>query len=130
MGLGILDRFVASRPEFADHARSRSDRLSLLLRILLTPNNFDNTASYNQAYSSKDVAGDERGAGRGLERALEAVRALNGFVSLRTAEFWLYRGFPHGEKVGQVAMTEVSGGPFASAAGTCFTALFPSNLKS
>ena len=129
VGLGIIDRFIATRPEFAASAERTEARLELLLRILLTPDSNNEPSNYQQAYSSKDVGGQERGAGRGLERAIDSVRKLNGFVSLRTAEFWLYRSFPNGEEIGNIAMHQVAGGPFAPVAGTCFTALFPINLR-
>jgi hypothetical protein len=121
-GLGILGHFVAARKEFQQQITTRTDRLKLLSRILLTPKDNGNSST---AYSSKDLTGVERGAGRGLERALGAVARLNGFVSLRTSEFWLYRSFPTSSEIGVNAMHEVSGGPFAEIAGTCFTALFP-----
>jgi len=129
VGLGIIDRFVATRPEFAASTVERDSRLGLLLRILLTPVSGQRSATYEQAYSSKDIGGQERGAGRGLERALDAVRKLNGFVSLRTGDFWLYRSFPNGEDIGDIAMHEVQGGPYVPVVGTCFTALFPINLQ-
>jgi hypothetical protein len=128
VGLGIIDRFLATRPEFASEVENYG-RLAVLLRILLTPHTSAGSQEYAQALSSKDVGGQERGSGRGLERALTAVKHLNGFVSLRTGEFWLYRSFPTGEAIGDVAMHEVQGGPFAPVAGTCFTALFPINLR-
>jgi hypothetical protein len=129
VGLGIVDRFVATRPEFLSCALEADSKLRLLLRILLTPESQNGAENFEQAYSSKDVTGQERGAGRGLERALDAVKKLNGFVSLRTGEFWLYRSFATGEGPGEAAMQQVAGGPFAPVAGTCFTALFPINLQ-
>jgi hypothetical protein len=129
-GLGILGRFVASRREFEGYLRTRNDRLALLQRILLTPKPAADMARPTPvAYTSKDVMGIERGAGRGLERALAAVARLNGFVSLRTGEFWLYRSFPKSSDLGDIAMHEVGQGPFGNVAGTCFTALFPVNLS-
>jgi hypothetical protein len=129
VGLGIVDRFVATRPEFLSRALEADPRLQLLLRILLTPRSQNGAGTYEQAYSSKDITGQERGAGRGLERALDAVKKLNGFVSLRTGEFWLYRSFATGDGFGDGAMLQVAGGPFAPVVGTCFTALFPINLQ-
>jgi hypothetical protein len=129
VGLGIVDRFVTTRPEFLSRARDPDSRLRLLLRILLTPKSHDAADKYEQAYSSKDITGQERGAGRGLERAIDAVKKLHGFVSLRTGEFWLYRSFATGGDFEEAAMREVVGGPFAAVAGTCFTALFPINLQ-
>jgi hypothetical protein len=129
VGLGIIDRFLATRSEFTNDATSTEGRLGLLLRILLTPESTNGSGKYEQAYSSKDISGQERGAGRGLERALDAVRKLNGFVSLRTAEFWLYRSFPNGEPIGDIPMHQIAGGPFVPVAGTCFAAIFPINLQ-
>lgn len=74
-GIGIVDRFLATRPEFSSTVASAADHSTLINRII----NESLTSKLNQA-----------GAGHGLEQAILAVRELNGFLSLRTGFSWLY----------------------------------------
>jgi len=77
-GLGIVDRFVASRPDYRfteDAARSDEARL---LEII------------EKALSSKLY---QPGAGHGIKRALGAVAELKGFVSIRFGKTWLFGSY-------------------------------------
>jgi len=73
-GMGIIRRFLATRPEYGPVPETNDSKLVLLNRII------------SQSLSSNTM---QSGAGRGLGRALEAVRRLRGFVSLRTDNLWL-----------------------------------------
>lgn len=75
-GLGIIDRFLATRPEFRSGTiiPNLNARISLLNRII------------REALSSKY----QTGAGHGLRRALAAVDTLQGFLSLRTDRLWVH----------------------------------------
>lgn len=74
-GLGIINRFVASRPDLNVVCEGAESQAKLINQILA------------QALSSKRAVS---GAGHGLKRALTAVRNLGGFVSFRTNNCWLY----------------------------------------
>jgi hypothetical protein len=76
-GLGIVDRFVASRSDYQfteDAARSDGGRLFEIIE---------------KALSSKL---HQAGAGHGIERALGAITELKGFVSIRFGSTWLFSG--------------------------------------
>jgi len=74
-GLGILDRFVATRPEFSELNKGYDSRIRLINEIM------------DKALSSKI---NQPGAGHGLRKAILAVHELGGFVSVRTGDLWLY----------------------------------------
>lgn len=73
-GLGMIGRFLQTRPDMTRKTES-SDERSALLNELLT-----------QPLTSKR---DYPGAGYGLQRALRAISSLQGFISLRTDQEWL-----------------------------------------
>jgi hypothetical protein len=81
-GIGITDRFLASRPEY------RSARLGALSPCELLNEIMDRALS-SKLYQS--------GAGHGLRKALEAVHELNGFVSLRFGAEWLFSSRQSGQ---------------------------------
>jgi len=113
-GLGMVRRFLAKRQDFSANVGTRETRLELLKRLLTEP------LTSKKGYP---------GAGYGLERALKAVQALNGFVTLRTDSFWLYGAFPDGQDQAAPLLTEVTPGANpAWIAGTHFNALFPLRL--
>ncbi len=105
-GAGIVDGFLLS-PAGADHA-SR-DRRELLSSLLF------------ERLSSK---GMDAASGLGIQRALRAANLMQAFVSLRTAEFWLFASFadarPH------IAMFDVPlDGPRGKVRGTHWQFLWP-----
>jgi hypothetical protein len=110
-GLGIIDRFLATRPEFRSDATILNARIILLNRIV------------REALSSKY----RTGAGHGLRRALAAVDTLRGFLSLRTDRLWLH----HTSATTASLATRLQLIPVESsedlplAAGTHFNMLFP-----
>lgn len=111
-GLGIIDRFLATRPEFAPSNDATDQRLDLLNRII------------TEALSSKR---NLAGAGYGLQRALAAAKQLRAFVTLRTERLWLYRAFS-GRDVDaiQLGLRPVSAvAHLAPMAGTQFNMLIP-----
>jgi len=108
-GLGMLDRFLIDRPDYLSEAGSRGARLHLLKRLL------------TETLTSKKGA---PGAGGGLIRALRAARELNGFVSIRTGEFWIHCSYAEAGSL-PMELTEVTGATPAPVAGTHFNALFP-----
>lgn len=74
-GIGIVKRFLASRPEYRDDASftklSDFDKLNYII---------------TESLSSKLLSG----AGRGIKNALKNLIRLDGFVSLRTNDIWAY----------------------------------------
>jgi hypothetical protein len=74
-GLGIVDRFLASRQDVAQSALGHLTPRQLLIEIM------------KRALSSKLY---QPGAGHGLRKALDAVHGLNGFLSLRFGNEWMY----------------------------------------
>jgi hypothetical protein len=79
-GLGIVERFLATRPEYRQQALTKESASALVNLII------------DQALSSKL---SQPGAGHGLELAIDAVRKLRGFISIRTGNSWLYQAFHH-----------------------------------
>ena len=106
----MLRRFLAKRPEFSAEAASPEAKLRLLRRLLL------------ESLTSKK---GYPGAGFGLERALTAIRALNGFVTLRTDSFWLYSSFADAQAAESPLQEVLSSTQLARVAGTHFNALIP-----
>ncbi|MCH7915731.1 MAG: hypothetical protein IH856_22300 [Deltaproteobacteria bacterium] len=74
-GLGIIERFSVTRPDLDVECEGGEDQARLINRIMA------------HALSSKRAVS---GAGHGLKRAMNAVKRLRGFVSLRTNNCWLY----------------------------------------
>jgi hypothetical protein len=79
-GLGIVERFLATRPDHGQGKLAR-DAANALINLII-----------DQALSSKL---SQSGAGHGLEQAIEAVRKLRGFISVRSGNSWLYQAFHH-----------------------------------
>lgn len=77
-GLGIVDGFSRS-PAAANLKIDRRELLDELIYGRLTSKSSDPSA------------------GLGIQKALDAARAMSGFVSLRTAEFWLTASFTTSE---------------------------------
>jgi hypothetical protein len=114
-GMGILDHFVAARPETATTLTTESNRLALLRSLLREPL----TSKRNRA-----------GAGGGLQNAYNACKLLHAFVTVRTGRYWLYANFPPGEASGPGGWLEVAPGKsLPRVAGTHFSALIPLDLK-
>ena len=110
-GIGIVDRFVATRPEFQSGHATADDHAALINKII------------NESLSSKL---NQAGAGHGLEQAISAVRELKGFLSLRTGISWLYYA-PGEERTDSTAgrLTPVKhNGPFAPL-GTQINLIYP-----
>ena len=111
-GLGIIDRFLTTKPEFMSHQETIQARAELVNKIIL------------EALSSKQT---QAGAGHGLQKALKAVDKLQGFVSLRTDRLWLYRSPVDGSaSAHDRPLLPVSvQNEYAPVAGTHFNMLFP-----
>lgn len=73
-GMGLLDRLSHTRPDIPLPVNTRAQRIAAANRILTS------AISSNINYP---------GSGCGLQRSLDAIYALNGFVSLRTHDVWL-----------------------------------------
>jgi hypothetical protein len=110
-GLGIIDRFVATRPEHATNGTIEG-KVALVNRII------------EQALSSKRA---QSGAGHGLRKALKAARRLRGFVSLRTDRVWVCASSTDRAPAEQrPLLTPVSAEhEFSPVRGTHFNMLFP-----
>jgi hypothetical protein len=110
-GLGILERFLATRPEYAQTIHTREDAVTFTNRII------------NEALTSKL---SQSGAGHGLEHALDAVRRVRGFVSLRSGNTWLYQAFnKETATLDEHRMHEVACGCELASVGTQFNLIFP-----
>ncbi len=72
------------------------------------------------------------GSGLGLLLALEAMREIRAFVSLRTGTFWMYRSFNtgEGEPCGVDLLHTADSGELADIRGATFNILFPLALQS
>ena len=79
-GCGIVDHFIAHHREFSD--RQSPEGQHALINELV-----------QGGYSSKVHT---RGAGFGLNRAIEAIQYAGGFLSLRTNGLWVCGGFHEG----------------------------------
>lgn len=109
-GIGIVRRFLATRRDISLVDDSRSARTELVNRIIA------------ENLSSKS---NQPGAGVGLRRALEAVEALRGFVSIRTDRLWLYRAYGVPDSTGDRSLLPVVDAPLPYIAGTHVNMLFP-----
>jgi hypothetical protein len=110
-GLGLLTQFLQSRRDFAVPA-SAEEKIELMNRLLTT------------SLSSKP---DYPGTGRGLPNVLEAIGALEGFISVRTDDLWMcghYAGEPGGLPASGLQPARVSA-PLAPIAGTQYNILLP-----
>ena len=74
-GLGIVDAFQTSPAGLGD----KVDRAELLLDGLI--------------YGRLTSKSNDKSAGLGIQKALDAARSMQAFVSLRTGEFWLTASF-------------------------------------
>ncbi len=110
-GLGICDRFLATRPEFNSGSRADFSAVEVINRII------------NEALTSKL---SQSGAGHGLERAIRAVHRVRGFVSLRSGSSWLYQSINQGAAtVNGLQMLEVQHHSDLPSVGTLFNLIFP-----
>lgn len=111
-GMGLLERFLYTRPDFSREAASYEQGHALINRLLTT------------ALTSKK---DFPGAGYGLQRALRAIDTLEGFISLRTHQYWLYGHYDQDNKrLEQVGLQPVpTGSLLPKAVGTVFNILLP-----
>jgi hypothetical protein len=104
-GLGIVDRFVASRPDYRFQSDADDERLREII---------------DKALSSKL---HQAGAGHGIGRALKAISDLKGFVSLRLGDIWLCGGSTIGAgETGAHGLVRVRSG-LAKVAGTHFNVI-------
>lgn len=109
-GVGIVDRFIAGRPEFSDYRSSLDRRVALVNEII------SKMLSSNREMS---------GAGKGLRNALDAVDRLNGFLSVRTGDLWLFRAHGQGTTDGQWLSPVTNFRSIRETAGTQLSMLFP-----
>lgn len=107
-GPGILDGFLNS---FAGRNYGGTDRAQLLDRLL------------HEKLSAK--SGDPN-AGLGIRYALEAARAMWGFVSLRTGEFWFTLDGSARDRETRLARRE---GRFPKVQGTHWQLLYPDMIS-
>lgn len=109
-GIGIVNRFVATRPEYRSLIASSSDHPNLINRII------------RESLSSKL---NQTGAGHGLEQVLRAVGTLSGFLSVRTGNTWLYYdAFDVSSEVDDLALRVVTCDGLASV-GTQISLIYP-----
>jgi hypothetical protein len=112
-GLGLIKRFLVTRKDISLPQDTHGARVDLINRII------------DEALSSKV---NQPGAGYGLRRAIDAVRNLQGFLSLRTDTLWLYKAFGGQPKLSSEWLLEPVGlRELPSIAGTHFSLLFPLN---
>jgi hypothetical protein len=74
-------------------------------------------------YERLSAKSGDPSAGLGIRKALEAARQMNGFVSLRTGEFWLAASFADG--AAGILLEDVADGPHPKVAGTHWQLLWP-----
>ena len=115
-GLGMIGRFLKTRPDLTRRTDSGEERTALINELLTMP-----------LTSKRDVPG----AGYGLSRALRAVSQLSGFISLRTDSLWLCGHFAQGggglEETGlRPVMCKVAP---SGIAGTHFNILLPARIQ-
>lgn len=96
-GLGIVDGFSRS-PAASNINLGRRELLDELI------------------YGRLSSKSSDPSAGFGIQKALDAARRMSGFVSLRTAEFWLSASFAGDEQ--NVRLDDVPGGPHPKVEGT------------
>lgn len=96
-GLGMVDGFSSSPA-----ARNIDLKGRALLEALI--------------YERLSAKSGDPSAGLGIRKALEAARRMNGFVSLRTGEFWLAASFADGAP--DIRLEDVGGGARPMVAGT------------
>jgi hypothetical protein len=101
-GPGLLDGFLASAPGARYKSRDRREVLTALL---------------HEKLSGKPGDPD---AGLGISQALQAARAMEAFVSLRTNEFWLVMDGARGEE-----RLTARPGSFPAVVGTHWQILYP-----
>lgn len=104
-GPGIVDHFLNSS---AGAHYCNTDRRELLDQLLLTK------------VTSKSSDPD---AGLGTQRALGAAKDMSGFVSLRTAEFWVAQSYASPDA--PLQLVDVQGEALAKVAGTHWQFLWP-----
>lgn len=104
-GPGIVDHFLNSS---AGVNYRNADRRELLDQLLLTK------------VTSKSSDPD---AGLGTQRALSAAKGMSGFVSLRTAEFWLAQSYASPDA--PLQLVDMRGEALAKVAGTHWQFLWP-----
>jgi hypothetical protein len=111
-GMGLLERFRYTRPDFSCEADSYEQGHALINRLLTT------------ALTSKK---DFPGAGYGLQHALRAIDTLEGFISLRTHRYWLYGQYDQdNNRLEQVGLQPVpTRSLLPKAVGTIFNILLP-----
>ncbi len=111
-GMGILGRFKNQCPEFRKNHETPEQQITLINRLLTEP--LTSTPAFP-------------GAGFGLQRALSAISALDGFVSLRTDSVWMCghhaQDGPPLDKTGLKSVSRQQ--EFAPIVGTHFNVLLP-----
>jgi hypothetical protein len=107
-GIGIINRYVATRPETLQPSGADA-RYQLLLQIIR-----------DHLTSRIGVSG----AGQGLSNVINAVRTLGAFLSIRTDCLWVYMDGTQADR--EPALKQVIGGaPHANFLGTQFNLLVP-----
>jgi hypothetical protein len=106
-GLGIVGQYVATKQKRGETLAPPADEAAFINHIIMQ-------------HLSRKVG--QPGAGKGLGRALEAVKKVQGFISFRTGSQWL----TYSAEREHVILTSVSGtGPLADARGTTVCLLYP-----
>ena len=110
-GLGIVNYFLSSSAGRFYSNHSSRELLSLAFRGRLTSRTGDPAA------------------GAGIHKALTSVRRMAGFVSLRTADHWLQRGFHPGDvELGLELSEMLPGQALGQVAGTHWLFLYHQNI--
>ena len=112
-GLGIVNYFLSSSAGRFYKNHSSRELLSLVFCGRLTSKTGDPAA------------------GAGIHKALASVRRMAGFVSLRTADHWLQRGFHPGDEDHGLELSEMlPGQALGQVAGTHWLFLYHQNIDS
>jgi hypothetical protein len=109
-GVGIMDRLVATRPELAREVETWQGRCRFINEIV------------RRSLSSKlGIAG----AGHGIENVLTDIRDLEGFVTVRTGDTWLFYAGTPSDRRKKPTLLPVGSGAWPRVSGTHVSILFP-----
>lgn len=111
-GIGIVKRFLASRPDYKDDETFKQlsdfEKLNFIIEKSLSSKLFP-------------------GAGKGIKGALRNINSLDGFVSLRTNDIWVYFNGKKNSKEEAINFKSVDTDNLQldSIRGTCYNILIP-----
>ena len=110
-GIGIISRFLSSRPDYKDDTvfkgLSDFEKLNFIIEKSLSSKLFP-------------------GAGKGIRGALRNIGSLNAFVSLRTNDLWVYfNGTKKPEGEVPIFSTVNTNLRLDTISGTCYNILIP-----